>query len=98
MVITEEEDRNLEVMHVNRALKNYGCPEWVLVIGAAPSNHKDSKDSERRKEGTTMKYEITLQYIKGCSEELHRTFMVHGLILTSTCAFYMYIDCLGLSA
>ena len=42
MVISEEEDKALEVAHVKRALRQCESPDWVVERGVAPPKEKDS--------------------------------------------------------
>ena len=61
MVINEEEDRALEVVHINHAFGQFRYPAWAVGRGAAPPKEKDStheRETEEwegyQKEGTSV--------------------------------------------
>ncbi|XP_033108664.1 uncharacterized protein LOC117110160 [Anneissia japonica] len=69
-LVTKEEDKIHECLHIDQALNRCGYPNWA--INRATRRHKGKVDYQRHK--TTNKGLAVIPYIKGVSETLKRTF------------------------
>ena len=71
-VITEDEDKKVEEIHVQHALENCGYPKWtfdkVKDKMAAPKQPRDTK----RTTETPNRGFVVIPYVKGVSERVAR--------------------------
>jgi len=89
-IVTEEEDRQKEELHIRAALSACGYPEWSMKLAKEQlhsTTNKKAKKSEEHKFST----QIVIPYVKGLSESLSRTFsrMVLGQLCNHSELFGM---------
>ena len=84
-IITDEKDRQEEILHLNKALQTCGYPPCPFRQVRESLNNKLSKEekSKRKKEKNMdqpqTKSMVTIRYVRGVSEALQRTFRRHGI-------------------
>lgn len=65
-LVTEEEDKKIELKHVKKALKRCGHPNWALNDRKKTNKQKQEKVERRGK--------VVIPYVKGVSEDLARIY------------------------
>ena len=70
-LISKDEDKQLELTHVKKALKRCGHPNWALNRKKRTKNNKEEKVERRGK--------VVIPYIKGTSERLGRIYKKYDI-------------------
>ena len=77
-IITEEEDRQKEELHIRAALSACGYPEWSMKLAKEQLHSTANKKAKKSKEHK-FSTQIVIPYVKGLSESLSRTFSRYGV-------------------
>ena len=79
-LITREEEKAKEEMHITGALKNCGYPPWTIrkvkKMRETPKDRSKPKDTENR---TPTLGQVSLPYVAGLSESFARLLKRHGV-------------------
>ncbi len=76
-IVTEPEDKDIEIQHITKALKVCGYPKWsfervnrqIQQKGATSGKRQERKDPNEKSRGM-----VVLPYIKGTTEQLRRVY------------------------
>ena len=80
-IVTEEEDRVLEELHIKKALATCGYPEWTINKVKKDIRLKQSKTAPPKKKKDSdnpSKGLVVVPYVAGVSERIARVYKKHG--------------------
>jgi hypothetical protein len=75
-VISDPEDQQKEVLHVNGALGRCGYPKWALSKAKEGRKHQGKEKNDPNRKSKTS---VTLPYIAGLTEEAKRIFQSYNV-------------------
>ena len=77
-IVSEQEDKDLEVSHVNSALKTCGYPKWAITRAIKPKVNTETQNRGQRNSNQRTR-SVPIPYIGGLSDRLQRTFKARGI-------------------
>ncbi|CAH1272571.1 Hypp4886 [Branchiostoma lanceolatum] len=77
-VVTEEQDKQLETQHVERALSRCGYPQWAFKKVEQQRSRPKQKGKSKKQEEKARAM-VVIPYIKGVTEPLERVFRKHNV-------------------
>ena len=75
-LVSTENDKNKEELHIRTALQNCGYPNWIFEKVKQDQRNKESKASKTNKKSTLDQRDgglVIIPYVGGLSEATNRT-------------------------
>jgi len=73
-IVTDPEDEQQEIQHVNEALKNCSYPDWAIKRAIKPRQPSQNRKNTTNTSGGYRKPAVAVPYVQGLAEPLRRIF------------------------
>ena len=78
-LVTEQQDKDQEINHINNALRKCGYQDWVLHTSNKKRFRVNNNNNQQHNNNLERRKSVTLPYIRGVSETLARLYRIKGI-------------------